>query len=412
MKRRVVITGMGAITPVGLSAKETWTNVRNGVVGIAPIETLDTEERQVKVAGEVKGFDPTEIMDKMEARRSARFTQFAIKAALEAFEQSGLDMAQENALRFGVNIGSGIGYLQTIEQEYRKGQKRGFDRISPLFVPMAIVNMAAGSVAIRLGFKGSCTCCVTACASGTNSIGEAFHAIRDGYFDVMAAGGSEACISDLGLGGFTSMKALTTAEDPLRASIPFDRERGGFVLGEGAGVLILEEYEHAVARGAEILGEIAGYGATCDAHHMTAPLEDGSGAAACMTMAMEDGNVRPEEVGYINAHGTGTPLNDRCETAAVKLAFGESASNVVMSSAKSMTGHLLGAAGAIEAAATVLALDRGLFPGTAGFREPDPECSLDYMVQGAQRLSVDYALSNSLGFGGHNAAVLFKAVKE
>lgn len=410
MKRRVVITGMGAITPVGLSAKETWTNVRNGVVGIAPIETLDTEERQVKVAGEVKGFDPTEIMDKMEARRSARFTQFAIKAALEAFEQSGLDMAQENALRFGVNIGSGIGSLQTIEEEYRKGEKRGFDRISPLFVPMAIVNMAAGSVAIRLGFKGSCTCCVTACASGTNSIGEAFHAIRDGYFDVMAAGGSEACISDLGLGGFTSMKALTTAEDPLRASIPFDRERGGFVLGEGAGVLILEEYEHAVARGAEILGEIAGYGATCDAHHMTAPLEDGSGAAACMTMAMEDGNVRPEEVGYINAHGTGTPLNDRCETAAVKLAFGESASNVVMSSTKSMTGHLLGGSGGVEAVITASMLRDQFAPPTAGYQVPDENCDLDICPNEGKAVEAQYALSNSLGFGGHNATLLFRRV--
>ena len=371
MKRRVVITGMGAITPVGLSAKETWTNVRNGVVGIAPIETLDTEERQVKVAGEVKGFDPTEIMDKMEARRSARFTQFAIKAALEAFEQSGLDMAQEDALRFGVNIGSGIGSLQTIEEEYRKGQKRGFDRISPLFVPMAIVNMAAGSVAIRLGFKGS---------------------------------------SDLGLGGFTSMKALTTAEDPLRASIPFDRERGGFVLGEGAGVLILEEYEHAVARGAEILGEIVGYGATCDAHHMTAPLEDGSGAAACMTMAMEDGNVRPEEVGYINAHGTGTPLNDRCETAAVKLAFGDSASNVVMSSTKSMTGHLLGGSGGVEAVITASMLRDQFAPPTAGYQVPDENCDLDICPNEGKTVETQYALSNSLGFGGHNATLLFRRV--
>ena len=364
MKRRVVITGMGAITPVGLSAKETWTNVRNGVVGIAPIEALDTEERQVKVAGEVKGFDPTEIMDKMEARRSARFTQFAIKAALEAFEQSGLDMAQEDALRFGVNIGSGIGSLQTIEEEYRKGQKRGFDRISPLFVPMAIVNMAAGSVAIRLGFKGSCTCCVTACASGTNSIGEAFHAIRDGYFDVMAAGGSEACISDLGLGGFTSMKALTTAEDPLRASIPFDRERGGFVLGEGAGVLILEEYEHAVARGAEILGEIVGYGATCDAHHMTAPLEDGSGAAACMTM----------------------------------------------SSTKSMTGHLLGGSGGVEAVITANMLRDQFAPPTAGYQVPDENCDLDICPNEGKAVETQYALSNSLGFGGHNATLLFRRV--
>ena len=409
MKRRVVITGMGAITPVGLSAKETWTNVRNGVVGIAPIETLDTEERQVKVAGEVKGFDPTEIMDKMEARRSARFTQFAIKAALEAFEQSGLDMAQENALRFGVNIGSGIGSLQTIEQEYRKGQKRGFDRISPLFVPMAIVNMAAGSVAIRLGFKGSCTCCVTACASGTNSIGEAFHAIRDGYFDVMAAGGSEACISDLGLGGFTSMKALTTAEDPLRASIPFDRERGGFVLGEGAGVLILEEYEHAVARGAEILGEIAGYGATCDAHHMTAPLEDGSGAAACMTMAMEDGNVRPEEVGYINAHGTGTPNNDASESAAMLRLFGDRVPPV--SSTKAFTGHTTSASGAIETAICLLALRYGFLPVNLNWQHPMDNGIVPVRESRPPR-EIRHVLCNSFGFGGNDSSLLLSKWQE
>ena len=410
MKRRVVITGMGAISPVGLSAKETWTNVRNGVVGIAPIETLDTEERQVKVAGEVKGFDPTEIMDKMEARRSARFTQFAIKAALEAFEQSGLNMAQENALRFGVNIGSGIGSLQTIEEEYRKGQKRGFDRISPLFVPMAIVNMAAGSVAIRLGFKGSCTCCVTACASGTNSIGEAFHAIRDGYFDVMAAGGSEACISDLGLGGFTSMKALTTAEDPLRASIPFDRERGGFVLGEGAGVLILEEYEHAVKRGAHIYAELAGGGANCDAYHMTAPDPEGEGAADVMLLALEDAGLTPKDVDYINVHGTSTGLGDVAEPKAIQRAFGEHAYDLNISSTKSMTGHLLGAAGALEAIACVLAVKNNIVPPTINFSNLDPELDpkLNFTFNKAQEKEINVAISNTFGFGGHNACVVFK----
>lgn len=408
MKRRVVITGMGAVTPVGLTAAETWKNVRSGVVGIAPIESVNTENHQVKVAGEVKGFDPTTIMDKMEERRSARFTQFAIKAATEAFEQSGLSMEGENPLRCGVNIGSGIGALQVIEDEFRKGEKRGFDRISPLFVPMTIVNMAAGAVAIRLGFQGSCTCSVTACASATNAIGEAFHAIRDGYVDVMAAGGTEACISDLGLGGFTSMRALTTETDPMRASIPFDKERGGFVLGEGAGVLILEEYEHAVARGAKILGEIAGYGATCDAHHMTAPLEDGSGAAACMTMAMTDGGVTPDQVGYINAHGTGTPLNDRCETAAVKLAFGQDAKNVVISSTKSMTGHLLGGSGGVEAVITASMLRDQFAPPTAGYRVPDPDCDLDICPNEGKEVHTEYALSNSLGFGGHNATLLFR----
>lgn len=410
MKRRVVITGMGAITPVGLTAEETWQNLRNGVVGIAPMETIDAKNRQVKVAGEVKGFAPETIMDKMEARRTARFTQFAIKASLEAFEQSGLRLERENPFRCGVNIGSGIGALQVIEEEYRKGEKRGFDRISPLFIPMAIVNMAAGAVAIRLGFQGSCTCSVTACASGTNAIGEAFHAIRDGYAEVMVAGGTEACISDLGVGGFTSMRALTTESNPLRASIPFDKERGGFVLGEGAGILVLEEYEHARKREAVILGEIVGYGASCDANHMTAPLEDGSGAAACMQMALADGAVRPAQVGYINAHGTGTPLNDHCETSAVKLAFGEAASSVVISSTKSMTGHLLGGSGGVEAVATVKMLSDQFAPPTAGYQIPDENCDLDICPNRGKCVNTEYALSNSLGFGGHNSSLLFRRV--
>lgn len=411
MRRRVVITGMGAITPVGHSVDETWENIRNGVVGIASIESVNTENHQVKVAGEVKNFNPTTIMDRMEARRTARFTQFAIHAALEAFEQSGIQMDSEDALRCGVNIGSGIGALKVIEEEYTKGKKRGFDRISPLFVPMTIVNMAAGAVAIHLGFQGSCTCSVTACASGTNAIGEAFHVIRDGYQDVMAAGGTEACISDLGLGGFTSMRALTMESNPLRASIPFDKERGGFVLGEGAGVLILEEYEHAKARGAEILGEIVGYGASCDAHHMTAPLEDGSGAANCMKLAMADAEVVPEQVGYINAHGTGTPLNDRCETAAIKLAFGDAAQKVVVSSTKSMTGHLLGGSGGIEAAITVKMLQDQFAPPTAGYEVPDKDCDLDICPNEGKNVETDYAMSNSLGFGGHNATLIFKRIQ-
>ncbi len=412
MRRRVVITGMGAITPVGLTAEETWQNLRSGVVGIAPVEAADIGEHQVKVAGQVKGFVPESIMDRMEARRTARFTQFAIKASLEAFEQSGLQLDREDPLRCGVNIGSGIGALPVIEEACRKGAKHGFDRISPLFIPMTIVNMAAGAVAIRLGFKGSCTCSVTACASGTNAIGESFHAIRDGYADVMVAGGTEACISDLGLGGFTSMRALTTETNPLRASIPFDKERGGFVLGEGAGILILEEYEHARKRDAAILGEIVGYGASCDANHMTAPLEDGSGAAACMQMAMADGDVSPEQVGYINAHGTGTPLNDRCETAAVKLAFGDASKTVVISSTKSMTGHLLGGSGGVEAIATAKMLSDQFAPPTAGYRIPDENCDLDVCPNNGKRVDTEYAMSNSLGFGGHNASLLFRRIEK
>lgn len=411
MKRRVVITGLGAISPIGNSAEEMWENAKKGVCGIDFISSIDTENHEVKVAGEVKNFDPEIFMDKMEARRTARFTQFALKSAIEAFEQSGIDMEKIDALRCGVNIASGIGALSIIEEEYSKGLKRGFDRLSPLFIPTTIVNMAAGAVAIRLGFKGSCTCCVTACASATNAIGEAFRNIRDGYLDVMAAGGSEACISHLGIGGFTSMRALSTAKNPKRACIPFDKEREGFVMGEGAGILILEEYEHAQKRGANIIGEIVGYGATCDANHMTAPLEDGSGAAACMSMAISDAGISPKSVMYINAHGTGTPLNDSGETKAVKLAFGEHANKLVMSSTKSMTGHLLGASGGIEAVICVNAIADGFVPPTINFEVKDENCDLDICPNEGKNVDVEYAMSNSLGFGGHNASLIFKKYK-
>lgn len=408
MKRRVVITGLGAVSPIGNSAGEMWENAKNGVCGIDFIKSIDTEEHEVKVAGEVKNFDPETFMDRMEARRTARFTQFALKAAVEAFEQSGLDPEKEDLLRCGVNIASGIGALSIIEEEHSKGLKRGFDRLSPLFIPTTIVNMAAGAVAIRLGFKGSCTCCVTACASATNAIGEAFRNIRDGYADVMAAGGAEACISHLGIGGFTSMRALSTAKDPRRACIPFDKEREGFVMGEGAGILILEEYEHAQKRGAQILGEIVGYGASCDANHMTAPLEDGSGAANCMKMAVEDAQIKPEDIMYINAHGTGTPLNDKGESKAVKLAFGEHAYKLVMSSTKSMTGHLLGASGGIEAVITVNALKDQFVPPTINFEIRDEDCDLDICPNEGKTVKAMYGMSNSLGFGGHNASIVFK----
>ena len=410
MKRRVVITGMGGLSPIGNTVPEMWENAKNGVCGIDTIKSFDTENHKVKVAGELKNYNPEDYMDKMQARRTARFTQFALIAAREAMACSGLSMETEDAARCGVNISSGIGGLPTIEEEHYKGIKRGFDRVSPLFVPMAITNMAAGMVAIEHGFKGSCTCIVTACASGTNAIGEAFRQIRDGYADIFLTGGAESCISELGIGGFTSMKALSEEPDPKRASIPFDKERGGFVMGEGAGVLLLEEYEHAAARGAKILGEVAGYGVSCDANHMTAPLEDGSGAAACMMQAMEDAGITAEQIGYVNAHGTATPMNDKCETLAVKSAFGDAAAKLLMSSTKSMTGHLLGASGAVEALFTVSALADQFAPPTVGYKVPDPECDLE-IVQGRGRtMDTEYAMSNSLGFGGHNASIIFRRV--
>ncbi|MGN0658775.1 MAG: beta-ketoacyl-ACP synthase II [Emergencia sp.] len=408
MKRRVVITGMGALSPIGNTAAETWEAAKNGVCGIDYITSFDASEQKVSVAGELKNFDITDYMDKMSARRTARFTQLALIAAREAMAQGGLDMACEDPSRCGVNVSSGIGGLPVIEAEHTKGQKRGFDKVSPLFVPMAIVNMASGSIAIEFGFKGSCTCVVTACASATNAIGEAFRQIRDGYADIFLTGGSESCISELGIGGFTSMKALSESDDPKRASIPFDKDRNGFVMGEGAGVLLLEEYEHAKARGARILGEIAGYGVSCDANHMTAPLEDGSGAAACMKAALADAGIKPEQVGYINAHGTSTPMNDKCETLAVRTAFGDAANSLLMSSTKSMTGHLLGASGAVEAVITVSALQDQTAPPTIGCREQDPACNLDIVAGCARSMETEYAMSNSLGFGGHNASVIFR----
>lgn len=411
MKRRVVITGMGGLSPIGNTAAEMWKNAKDGVCGIDYIKSFNTENHKVKIAGELKNFNIEDHMDKMQARRTAKFSQYAIVAAREAMVQSGLDMEKEDANRCGCNVSTGIGGLGVIEEEHSKGLKRGFDRISPLFVPMAITNMAAGLVAIELGLKGSCTCVVTACASGTNAIGEAFRQIRDGYADVMVSGGAESCISELGIGGFTSMKALNEEEDPKRASIPFDKDRGGFVMGEGAGVLVLEDYDHAVARGAKILGEVVGYGVSCDANHMTAPLEDGSGAAICMKNAIEDAGIKPSEIGYVNAHGTATPLNDKCETAAVKLAFGDVARTVAMSSTKSMTGHLLGASGAIEAVLAVSALADQFAPPTIGYETPDPDCDLDIIPNKGRQIETEYAMSNSLGFGGHNASLIFRRVK-
>ena len=408
MKRRVVITGLGTINPLGHNLEETWANVKKGVCGIDEITQIDTTDYKVKLAGEVKNFQVEEFIDKKEAKHMDRYTQFAMIAAKEAFTDSGIDMEKEDPLRCGTIVSSGIGGLKTNEEEHTRGMNRGYEKISPFFIPMSIPNMAAGQIAIETGFKGLCTCVVTACASGNNAIGDAFHYVRDGYAEVMMCGGSEACICNMGIGGFTSMKALRVTDDKNRASIPFDKERGGFVMGEGAAILVIEELEHALARGAKIYGEIVGYGASCDAHHITAPDPTGAGGAASMSMAVKDAGIEPEQVGYINAHGTSTHLNDAGETKAIKLAFGEHAYKLMVSSTKSMTGHLLGASGAVEAVFTTMALHDGYIPATINYQVPDEECDLDIVPNEGRNVQVEYAISNSLGFGGHNASVCFK----
>ena len=408
--RRVVVTGLGAITPIGNNVEELWNSVVNGVCGIAPITNYDTTDRKVTLAGEVKNFNPETVLEKAELRKMDKYTVFALTAAKEAMEDSLLDISKEDSLRCGVIFSSGIGGLGTIQTECERGNAKGFDRVSPHFIPMAISNMAAGHIAIKYGFHGMCTCVVTACAGASNAIGDAFRQIRDGYLDVCMCGGSEASITPFGIGGFTSLHALSTQTDSNRASIPFDKERNGFVMGEGAGALILEEYEHAMARGAKIYCEIGGYGATCDANHVTAPLEDGSMAAKCMEMAIEDAKVSPEKIQYINAHGTSTKLNDKGETAAIKLAFKDHAYKLCVSSTKSMTGHLLGASGGVEAIITALSVKNDVVPATINYKNPDEECDLDIVPNESRKQAVDYALSNSLGFGGHNASILFKKV--
>ena len=407
-KRRVVITGLGTVNPTGNTVAQSWAAVRNGVCGVGPITHYDTSNSKTKLAAEVKGFDPAVRVDKRESRKMARFTQFAMAAAIEAMEDAGIDMEKTDATRFATIVSAGIGGLPNMEEEHAKGEQKGFDRVSPFFVPMTIANMAAGQIAIRFGLKGMCVAPVTACAGGTNAIGDAFHRIRDGYEDLALCGGAESCISPLGVGGFTSMKALTAATDPARASLPFDAERGGFVIGEGAGILVLEELEHALARGAKIYAEVVGYGTNCDAHHITAPAPGGAGGAACMQLALADAGIRPEDIGYINAHGTGTHLNDSCETEAIKTAFGAHAYKLHISSTKSMTGHLLGAAGGVEGIFTALALHDGYLPATINLKVPDPACDLDYIPNVGLNEQVEYAMSDSLGFGGHNACVIFK----
>ena len=411
-KRRVVITGMGAVTPLGLTLEESWAAVKADTCGIGPITQYDTTNQKVKLAGEVRDFNPEQYIDKREVRKTDRFVQFALASAAQAMEHSGLVMENENSQRCGVVFASGIGGFSTIQNECLKGNEKGYDRVSPYFIPMAISNMAAGNIAIRFGFHGMCTCPVTACASGTNAVGDAFRQIRDGYADVILAGGTEATITSLAVGGFTSLHALHTGSDPKRASIPFDKERSGFVMGEGAAALVLEEYEHAKARGANILAEVVGYGCTCDAHHITAPLPDGSGAAGAMTQALADASVDAASVDYINAHGTSTAMNDAGETAAVKLAFGEHAHELAISSTKSMTGHLLGASGAVEAAFTAMALHDGFIPATLGYQVPDETCDLDVVPNHGREAAIRYAMSNSLGFGGHNASILLKKWEE
>ncbi len=408
MERRVVITGVGAVTPVGNTADKTWDSILAGRHGISLIQSFDTASSEVKVAAEVRDFDPLEYMDKKEARRSDRYTQFALAAAVQAVQDCGTDFSGEDPYRIGVIVGSGIGGFQTIEKEYSGYLDKGMRHISALFIPMMITNMAAGTISMRYGFKGPNYAPVSACATSAHAVGEAFRSIKHGYCDVCLPGGSEAAITQFAIGGFNNMKALTQSEDPDRACCPFDKERSGFVMGEGGAILVLEELEHARARGAHIYAEITGYGATADAYHMTSPDPEGQGGAQAMLLACREGGISPEQVDYVNAHGTSTGLNDKFETKAVKAALGTHAYQIAVSSTKSMTGHLLGAAGALEAMLCARALEDGIIPPTANYRVKDEECDLDYVTEGARKQAITHALSNSLGFGGHNVSLLLK----
>ncbi len=408
--RRVVVTGLGTVNPIGNNTAETWEAAKKGTCGIAPITHYDVTDRKVKLAAEVKNFDPATVLDKGELRKMDDFTVFAICAADEAVKDAALVMGQEDADRCGVIFSSGIGGIGTIEKDEQRGLQKGFDRVSPHFIPMSISNMAAGHIAIRYGFHGMASCVVSACAGGTNAIGDGFRQIKDGYQDVVIVGGAEAAITELSIGGFTSMRALCTSEDSSRASIPFDKERSGFVMGEGAGALVLEEYEHAKQRGARIYCEVAGYGSTCDAYHVTAPSPEGIQAAKAMELAMKEAGMEPSQMDYINAHGTSTSLNDKGETLAVKKAFGDAASRLQISSTKSMTGHLLGASGALEGILTVLCVAEDVVLPTINYQVPDEDCDLDIVPNQMRNTPVQYAMSNSLGFGGHNASVIFKKV--
>ena len=411
MERRVVITGLGAITPIGNNVEEFWKGIKEGKCGIDNITAFDTTDFKVKLAAEVKNYNPEDYFEKREAKRLDRFSQFAIIASREAWKDSKLDKEVEDMERIGVILGSGIGGIETIETEHGKCMTKGPDRVSPMYIPMGILNMAAGNVAIDLGARGESMAMVTACASGTHCIGESFRMIKHGYQDVIISGGTEAGITPLSIAGFSNIKALSKSEDKTRASMPFDKERNGFVMGEGAGIVILEEYEHAKKRGAKIYAEIVGYGATSDSYHITSPAPGGEGGARAMKIAMQEGNVKPEEITYINAHGTSTHLNDSCETQAVKTALGEAAKTVMMSSTKGHTGHLLGAAGGIEAVVCCKAIEESFIPATINYKVPDEECDLDIVPNQGRNQEIKYAISNSLGFGGHNSSILLKNIK-
>ena len=412
MKRRVVVTGMGAITPIGNDVESFWNHVKDGKVGIDYITRFDTTEYKVKVAAEVKDFVAKNYMDFRSAKRMELFSQYAVAAALEAMKDAGLEMEKEDPFRVGVIVGSGVGSLQCAENAEQKILEKGPSRVDPLMVPKMITNMAAGNISIMTGARGKCTNVVTACATGTHSIGDAFRAIQYGDADVMFAGGTEGAICPMGVASFTSLTALTTSTDPLRASIPFDKERSGFVMGEGAGVVILEELEHAKARGARIMAEVVGYGATADAYHITSPIEDGSGAARAMTDAMKEAGISPEDVDYINAHGTSTHHNDLFETRAIKAAFGDAAYNLKVNSTKSMIGHLLGAAGGVEFIVCVKSILDGFIHQTVGTKDVEEGMDLDYVIGAPAEQEVTYAMSNSLGFGGHNGTLLIKKYQD
>lgn len=402
---RVVVTGMGAVTPIGNNVNEFWNSIKSGKVGFAPISGFDTEEYSAKLAAEVKDFNPTDYMDRKAARRMDRFSQLAVTAANEAAADAAIDISQENPYRLSVIVGSGVGSLMGIEREYEKLLTKGPRKINPLTAPLVLGNMAAANIAIQLGFKGKCLDTVTACATGSNSIGEAFRSIKYGECDIAAAGGVDSSVSRLGVAAFQSLTALTPSTDPLRASIPFDKERNGFVTGEGAGVLILESLDHAQRRGAKIYAEIVGYGATCDANHITTPMADGSGMAEAIRLTLQEAEISPEDVDYVNAHGTSTVYNDLYETIAIKRAFGKTAYKLKINSTKSMTGHLFGASGAVELITCIKSINEGYIHPTVGLKVDDPECDLDYTKGDGVHMPVNIAISNSLGFGGHNAAI-------
>jgi len=406
--KRVVVTGVGAITPVGNDVETMWENLAAGKHGIGPITRFDLTGYKASLAAQVKNFEPLEYLEKGEVRRLDLYSQYAVAAATQAVKDSGIE-GQIEPERFATYFGSGIGGMVTFENEVEKLLTGGTRKVSPLFIPMMIPNLAAGNIAIRFKAKGSCTAIITACATGTDCIGSAFRAIKHGYADAAIAGGSEAVVTPMGVSGFSNMTALTTSEDPDVASLPFDKRRGGFVIGEGSGVIILEEYEHAIRRGAKIYAEMTGYGTTCDAHHITAPAPNGEASARAISEAYKESGS-PEGIVYINAHGTGTPLNDAAETKAIKFAFDDKTENILVSSTKSMTGHMLGAAGAVEAIVSILTLSKGVIPPTVGLKEPDPECDLDYVPLKARQISPALAMSVSLGFGGHNACVAFSGI--